>query len=222
VGWGSLSAGSIGSERRSSLACSRKAGPPTPSRTHETLARRHPTSRSRPRARRVLRRLGMNVIFFGLKRAYHGVLRIGRIALARLGLTAARFDMLYAILEHGSGGMLQRTLRHTLGVSAPTVSRMLASLEELGFVRRTAAVNDRRQRVVELTDSGRACIERGERMLADSGHAQLAVDCALSPDRWYDTDHCFFLMDRLDSFLEGLRQVYGDFATLYYRWHPDD
>jgi DNA-binding MarR family transcriptional regulator len=164
----------------------------------------------------------MNAIFFGLKRTYHGVLRVGRIALARLGLTAARFDMLYAILEHGSGSMLQRTLRHTLGVSAPTVSRMLASLEELGFIHRTIAANDRRQRVVELTESGRACIEQGERMLVGSGHAQLAVDCALSPDRWYDTDHCFFLMASLDSFLEGFRQVYGDFATLYYRWHPDD
>ena len=39
----------------------------------------------------------MDAIFFGLKRAFHGSLRIARFALTALGLTAARFDMLYAL-----------------------------------------------------------------------------------------------------------------------------
>ena len=36
---------------------------------------------------------GMNAIFFGLKRAFHGTLRIARPMLTSLGLTAARFDL---------------------------------------------------------------------------------------------------------------------------------
>jgi hypothetical protein len=35
----------------------------------------------------------MNPMFFGLKRAYHGALRIGRLSFAALKLTAARFDL---------------------------------------------------------------------------------------------------------------------------------
>ena len=47
----------------------------------------------------------MNAIFFGLKRAYHGTLRIYRRALANLGLTAARFDLLYAAREYRRNGV---------------------------------------------------------------------------------------------------------------------
>jgi DNA-binding MarR family transcriptional regulator len=164
----------------------------------------------------------MNAIFFGLKRAYHGSLRVARSTLAVVGLTAARFDMLYAVHETGSRSILQSTLRRTLGVSSPTVSRMLASLEELGLVRRARAIHDARQRCVQLTDAGRATLRRASWMLIRTGQAQLAVDSALSPERWYDTNHCFFSMETLDSFLSSFRHVYCDVATLYYPWHPDD
>ena len=80
--------------------------------------------------------VAMNAIFFGLKRAYHGTLRIYRHALARQGLTAARFDLLYAAREYRRHGVRQSSLRRALGVSAPTVSRMVASLEALGLLRR--------------------------------------------------------------------------------------
>ena len=166
--------------------------------------------------------VAMNVIFFGLKRAYHGTLRVARSTLSRIGLTAARFDLLYAVGERSAKRMLQSTLRRVLGVSAPTVSRMLASLEELGLIRRRRMLEDARQRWVELTDAGDACIRRASWMLIHTGQVQLAVDSALSPERWYDSDHCFYLMEALDSSLSRLREVYGDVATLYYRWHPDD
>jgi DNA-binding MarR family transcriptional regulator len=164
----------------------------------------------------------MNAIFFGLKRAYHGTLRIARSTLRLLGLTAARFDMLYAIHLKAPLKILQSILRRTLGVSSPTTSRMLASLEEFGLVRRTRVTGDRRQRWVELTVAGRASIQRASWMMIRTGQAQLAVDSAISPDRWYDAEHCFFAMEVLDSFLSTLRVVYRDVADLYYRWHPDD
>jgi DNA-binding MarR family transcriptional regulator len=79
----------------------------------------------------------MNANFFGLKRAFHGTLRITRASLTKPGLTAARFDMLYALprdSQRFEQGMWQSDLRRQIGVSRPTVSRMLGSLEQLGLV----------------------------------------------------------------------------------------
>jgi DNA-binding MarR family transcriptional regulator len=180
----------------------------------------------------------VNAIFFGLKRAYHGTLRVTRCMLARIGLTAARFDMLYA-LPHGGfragKGMRQSLLRRRLGVSRPTVSRMLASLEELGLVTRKPDENDRRQVFVALTLAGRRLLRRAKRTFIESGYIQLAVDTALGAEssggtsgnrwrtnRWYDDSHCLVETDRLEGILGKVRYAFGDFATLHYRWHPDD
>jgi DNA-binding MarR family transcriptional regulator len=164
----------------------------------------------------------MNAIFFGLKRAFHGTLRIYRRALAQMGLTAARFDLLYAMTQFGSHGVLQNSLRRTLGVSAPTVSRMLGSLEELGFVRRERAAVDRRLRYVLLTPEGRRRIREAIEAFVRSGHVQLSVDSALCPDRWHDDTACLYAMDACESTLRRLRRAYRDSARLHYRWHPDD
>jgi DNA-binding MarR family transcriptional regulator len=121
----------------------------------------------------------MHAIFFGLKRAHHGTLRITRRVLAALGLTAARFDLLYAVKETRAG-ILQSALRKVLGVSRATVSRMLASLEELGLVRRSVSKKDRRQKLIELTTKGRWRIAFAHRQFTRSGWAQLAIDSALA------------------------------------------
>ena len=80
----------------------------------------------------------MHAVFFGLKRAHHSTLRISRTMLARIGLTAARFDLLYALNtsnKRNGRGIRQATLRRVLGVGRTTVSRMLASLEQLPLTR---------------------------------------------------------------------------------------
>src|ERR1019366_3816694 len=131
----------------------------------------------------------MHVIFFGLKRAFHGTLRITRGALATLGLTPARFDLLYIVAKEGSS-LLQRDLQRALGVAAPTVSRMLRSLEDLGLIEREVMEEDHRCRNVLLTKAGRRCVFKAARLLIHTGHIQLMVDSALSPDRWYDPVAC--------------------------------
>jgi DNA-binding MarR family transcriptional regulator len=171
----------------------------------------------------------MNANFFGLKRAFHGTLRITRRALAKLGLTAARFDLLYA-LPHDprryDGGLRQSALRRELGVSRPTVSRMLISLEGLGLVGRERCHDDRRQYNVKLTSRGRALIRKAVRHFIDSGWAQLALDSAFgrpgSDSRDDHDTYCFVQMDALESLLNCIRHAFGDFASLYYPWHPDD
>lgn len=167
----------------------------------------------------------MHAIFFGLKRAHHGTLRLARSALAALGLTAARFDLLYA-LKRSSGAVIQSALRKVLGVSRATVSRMLASVEELGLVRRTISAEDRRQKLVELTTKGRWRIAFAHRHLTRSGWAQLAVDSALggrdSEYRWYDEADCVQATGSLQVLLGRIRHAFHDQATLDYPWGPDE
>jgi DNA-binding MarR family transcriptional regulator len=163
----------------------------------------------------------MHTIFFGLKRAHHSTLRLTRSDLAKLGITAARFDLLYAVKQTRSG-VMQSALRRALGVCRATVSRMLASLEKLGLVRRRVYAFDRRQKVVELTNRGRWRIARAHREFTLSGWAQLAVDSALGAEgqmyRWYDADDCREGTSLLDSLLGYVRRAFGDRATLDYPW----
>ena len=171
----------------------------------------------------------MNAQFFGLKRAFHATLRLTRPLLAKLGLTAARFDLLYA-LPHGRNQfcrqMRQSNLRACLGVSRPTVSRMLASLEERGLVHRARDVFDRRQVLVTLTQHGRTLIRKAVRHFIESGWTELALDSALDRhrpgERWCDDGFCLTETEALDGLLKRIRAAFGDFATLSYPWLPDD
>ena len=163
----------------------------------------------------------MNVLFFDLKRAFHGALRVFRRPLARLGLTAARFDLLYIVLKEG-GSLLQRELQRALGVAAPTVSRMLASLEELGLVVRSVAEEDGRQRYVELTKAGRRSVVRTARLLIHSGAVQLTIDSALCPALWHDRTVCSTASDACTQPLRLLRQAYRDLATPTYPFGHDE
>ncbi len=163
----------------------------------------------------------MNAIFFGLKRAYHGTLRVSRRALARRGLTAARFDLLYVVKEAGRRA-LQRDLRRALGVSAPTVSRMVDSLEALGWVERERCVVDRRMRYVRLTREGLRCIRGAIARFVRSGWAQDKVDRALCPGSRRDGWKWLLRDGRLPRTTAPFCAAYRDRATLYYPWHPDD
>jgi DNA-binding MarR family transcriptional regulator len=157
----------------------------------------------------------MNGIFFGLKRAYHGTLQVTRRALARLGLTAARFDLLY-VVQKGGAMLTQRELRRALGVSGPTVSRMLGSLEALGLVEREVSDLDRRERYVMLTKAGRRCVRKTARLLIHTGLVQFALDTALGADQWHDAKACEMACKACDRMLGRLRRSFGDVATFGY------
>jgi DNA-binding MarR family transcriptional regulator len=151
----------------------------------------------------------MHAIFFGLKRAHHGALRITRDVLARMGLTAARFDMLYALQSQRRAGMLQSEVRRILGVCRATASRMLASLEELGLVKREPYPHDRRQRLVLLTERGRERIGYAHQQMIGSGWAQLAVDSALGGTHWYDKKECLAATLLVDGVLDRVRRAFS-------------
>jgi DNA-binding MarR family transcriptional regulator len=171
------------------------------------------------------RGLGMHAIFFGLKRAHHGTLRITRDALGRMGLTAARFDMMYALKLGPKHGSRQSALRRALGVCRSTISRMLTSLEKIGLVTRAIDRVDRRRKVVALTTLGRWRIAFAHRQLTRSGWAQLAVDSALAGEgskyHWSVPAQCIAATRLLDGLLNQLRRAYFDRAKLDYPWNPE-
>jgi len=92
----------------------------------------------------------------------------------RFGLTPARIDLMLA-LQFGS--VLQRDLALDLAVTPPVVSRMLDALEELGLVFRRELAEDRRQRVVELTDWGKSRLETlFDGFMSDDGSMTVQLD----------------------------------------------
>jgi DNA-binding MarR family transcriptional regulator len=173
----------------------------------------------------------MNAVFFGLKRAHHSVLGLGRGTLKKVGLTAARFDLLFALTENGRrrlGWKRQSAVRRILGVTRPTVSRMVRSLELLGIVKRRRCRYDRRQLQIAFTPRGWFRFRFTYRHLTRSGWAQLAVDSALGASSsggenlWYDMDHCLSEMATFEEYLGKIRYAFRDFGKLEYLWHPFD
>ena len=169
----------------------------------------------------------MNEIAFGTKRTFHGFLRVSRKLLAAHGLTAARFDLLYAIARHAGRddrppSALQSTIRKQLGVTAPVVSRMTRALERLGWVTRTVCrYEDRRQRRITLTAQGLAAWKVVRRVVLRS--ILRLVYPAICFGREHDESTRLVAMDRLEGTLRSLRAHFGDRASLYFPWgHPDD
>jgi DNA-binding MarR family transcriptional regulator len=95
----------------------------------------------------------VHAIFFGIKRVHLRVLALTRRMVDLYGLTPARFELL-RIVHLQPDGIAQSTLRWLLGVAAPTVSKMLKSLEDLGIVGRARDPRDARCLIVRLTRRG--------------------------------------------------------------------
>jgi len=166
----------------------------------------------------------MHAAFFGLKRAHQSTLRICRPVLAKMRLTPARFDLLYALMQRRDG-MFQTPLRRTLGVSGATVSRMLDALEDLGLVERRKDPIDRRRKLVALTALGRERITGAHKDLTRSGWAQLAVDSALGAEGRRTPWHhgaCVEEMARLNDLLGAFRHAFRDTGSLDYPWYPPE
>jgi DNA-binding MarR family transcriptional regulator len=164
----------------------------------------------------------MNHFVYATKRAYYGMLRAVRAPATSVGITAARFDMMYAIFGSYGGQIHQAALARKVGVSVPVVARMLRSLEQLGYVLRERSRVDRRKIFVGLTKAGRRCFLRARLVLMCTGLVDLAIDSALGEERWFDEAYTLDQKDRLDVVLTRLREAFWAGGQLYYPWHPED
>jgi DNA-binding MarR family transcriptional regulator len=159
----------------------------------------------------------MHTIPFSLKRTFHGFLRVLRPWFRHFTLTPARFDLLYAIQRDGRDRKLQSEIRNILGVCASTVSRMIDSLVDLGFLRREEDRIDRRERIVVLTPLGAATLRRAiEETIPQL--AQHIVDCAFVM-AWhpYRDDIVPADLTLLERALARAREQLCDTATLRFR-----
>lgn len=117
-------------------------------------------------------------------------------SLPRDGLTPARAHLLWEVAEQGPS--TQRALAQALGVSPRNVTGLVDALEETGFVTRAAHPEDRRARVVTLTDKAHEIVARMAR-----DHAEFA--------RLLFAD---MPADRLDGLSTGLDEVLGRLRPL--------
>ena len=128
----------------------------------------------------------MDFLQFTIKRAHLKMVAFGRklfepnLEEKREGvedMTPARFDLLFAIRGARSRrlSLEQRDLRTKLGLSKPTVSKMLTRLEQLGLVRRERCTHDRRQKTVFLTEEGLRRIKAAFHIVFGKGRVRRKV-----------------------------------------------
>ena len=129
-------------------------------------------------------------------------------------VTPARLDMLIVIGQNPYG-VAQVDVRRTLDLSPPVVTRMLDSLEELGYVVRAPYPADRRVNLLLLTVVGQKVLARMTEDLLYDGFTEYAVRAILSPDPSDDrrTDR---VLARTRRFLLHLRNLLLDRSTLVY------
>jgi DNA-binding MarR family transcriptional regulator len=168
----------------------------------------------------------MNEVAFGVKRAFHGFLRVTRKPLASVGLTPARFDMLYVLFSSARQqgirhSLAQSDLRRALGVCGSVVSRMLRQLEKHKLVIRRRCEVDGRQVRVWLTWLGWQRMKATQRWLLRAVRRLVLEAICFGKHR--DAEARFWNMDTVESYLRVLRSDFADRATHYYPWgHPDD
>jgi len=78
-----------------------------------------------------------------------------------LGMRLRQFVTLSYVRDHGP--VQQQQMCEMLSIDANNLVLLLNELEDAGHVRRWRDPGDRRRHIVELTDGGRAALERAER-----------------------------------------------------------
>ena len=156
----------------------------------------------------------MHPLTFGMKRMFLRSVAINRGYTKQHQLTPARFDMLTAI-RHGRVGAIQRVVRLQLGVESPTVSRMMASLEKLGYIRRCKLPEDRRHRWVTLTELGRQVIDaaQGDLIYGPFGESVARSLVSRQPDAREPTEK---VIAETRTLFRTVRALAGDTARLRY------
>jgi DNA-binding MarR family transcriptional regulator len=91
-------------------------------------------------------------------RAYGTVQRFMATYFARFGLTPPQFQLLTIV--NRLRRLTQRQLARALYVSFPNVTVMLDRLEKADLILRSANVDDKREKLVELTGRGRSLLRK--------------------------------------------------------------
>lgn len=88
-------------------------------------------------------------------RAHEHLLQAAGVRIDKAGIA-----LLFTLQRHGDSALRVTDLAELLGVDPPTVTRKVQQLERLGFVVREADAEDGRATRIQLTQAGRATLER--------------------------------------------------------------
>jgi DNA-binding MarR family transcriptional regulator len=124
----------------------------------------------------------MHRVSWDVKRVFLGLAKVRRHLMLRWGLTPDRFDMIYAIRCQRQYWFRQRRLRELLGVCASTISRMIDSLIEIGFLVKRRVPTDKRCCELRITKHGKRTLRCMFGNLIKSGLARQVVGHALADD----------------------------------------
>jgi DNA-binding MarR family transcriptional regulator len=104
--------------------------------------------------------MGLTCACYNLRRASRAVTQLFDGHFDAVGLKATQFTVLAVLAYAGDAPPTVTKLADDLVLDQSSLSRNLAVLERLGYVR-LAPGADRRQRIVTLTRSGRSALARG-------------------------------------------------------------
>ena len=104
------------------------------------------------------------------------VMRYFRPMLNRFGMTDQQWRVLRVIAANGAVDF--RALADACVIQPASLSRMLETLEDRGWISRTVPPHDRRQRVVTLTEAGRSVFEEAS---AETERIYRALEADLGP-----------------------------------------
>jgi len=158
----------------------------------------------------------MHQVLFSLKRADQCSRALQRRLLGPFDITHARYDLLFIVFNRRHRDWrdtYQSHLRRLLGVTAPTVCKMLKSLEALGFVTRRRSEFDRRQVYVVVTKKAKHLLRRVRKKVIKPAILWLALYMALSRTA---KD-----MRRLKALADVFRKGLGDPATYDFPWQDE-
>ena len=151
----------------------------------------------------------MHALAFKFKRLHLGLLALQRHLLLQFDITPARVELLIIMARLGNGpekAMRQSDIWRALGVRRSVTCRMLAALEEEGFIWRTRHCADMRQKSVHITPKARWVLFHVERLAA---RLKVALLVAFAP--WKG------LLSKFNGGLDMLRRDF-DRSQFDYPW----
>jgi DNA-binding MarR family transcriptional regulator len=121
--------------------------------------------------------MGMTCAFHNLRRASRVVTQVFDAYFEDIGLKATQFTVLAALAHESARRPTVSELANVLVLEQSSLSRNLAILERQGLIRLMAG-DDKRERIVTLTRSGRALLARAYPVWKQ---AQNAITVAIDP-----------------------------------------
>ncbi|MDY2735766.1 MarR family winged helix-turn-helix transcriptional regulator [Intestinibacter sp.] len=79
--------------------------------------------------------------------------------LQRYNLTQSQMDVLVYLKHHGSSTVTQRDLEAGLRLTNPTITGILNRLEDKNLITRETNLNDRRSKIIKMTDKSKIVLE---------------------------------------------------------------